>query len=325
MANSPERVFVSSTCYDLVDLRAELRAYLLEMGLDPLLSEHVEFGAETDRNSIETCLVKLEESDVVLCIIGTRYGGKLLRAGYPDLSATHLEYRRAMELGKPLHFFVRDKTLGAHAIWKKQGREPGEFLPVSKADSEFLFPWISEHERLSHDDQTNNWVHSFRDSVELRQRVGKILAFSLQKREINQAIDEGTLPLLDSWARTDANATVGQRIKYTFAAINIGLHPVFRMRLVAHRPNISVNQPQEGARVNAGDGVTASFSELVQRPLTRESPFRTLVKVDFTTIRGLRARQIFQLQLPVNGMGKSRLVRVEIIQKPDFEYGPPDE
>ena len=33
------RVFVSSTCYDLLDLRAEVEAHLQEMGLTPLLSD----------------------------------------------------------------------------------------------------------------------------------------------------------------------------------------------------------------------------------------------------------------------------------------------
>jgi hypothetical protein len=54
-----KKIFISSTCYDLIDLRAEIKEYIISLGLTPILSDHPDTPFETfqDQNSIETCLI----------------------------------------------------------------------------------------------------------------------------------------------------------------------------------------------------------------------------------------------------------------------------
>src|SRR4051812_7537858 len=115
------RVFISSTAYDLIDIRAELFEYFKSLGIIPILSDNSlsDFTIEHNINSIETCLANVDRADEVVVILDKRYGPSLKSAGYDDVSATHLEFRRAIERRKPIHFFVRDRLEADFSIWKK--------------------------------------------------------------------------------------------------------------------------------------------------------------------------------------------------------------
>ena len=65
------KVFVSSTCYDLIDLRADVQHGLRDMGLAPVLSDDStsDFEVAPDKNSIETCLVNVDACDHVIFVL----------------------------------------------------------------------------------------------------------------------------------------------------------------------------------------------------------------------------------------------------------------
>lgn len=65
------KVFISSTCYDLLDVRAELERELTLMGLKSIMSDRPtsEFQVQLDANSIESCLTNVRNADVVLVIL----------------------------------------------------------------------------------------------------------------------------------------------------------------------------------------------------------------------------------------------------------------
>src|SRR5258708_13359918 len=93
-------VFISSTCHDLIDLRAELESFFQKAGIVPVLSDSLtsEFLVMQDRNSIETCLANIRQCDSFLVILSNRYGPSLLKAGYNDISPTPLDYREPVLL-----------------------------------------------------------------------------------------------------------------------------------------------------------------------------------------------------------------------------------
>ena len=109
-----DKVFISSTVYDLVDVRAEVEDLLRDLGLNPILSGSAtsDFQPLPDENSIESCLVNLRACDAVIVILCRRYGPSLEKSGFEDLSATHLEYREARKHGKRVYMYVRDRFGG---------------------------------------------------------------------------------------------------------------------------------------------------------------------------------------------------------------------
>ena len=110
----PVDVFISSTCYDLVDLRAELRQHLESTGFTTRLSDDYdsEFAVPGTESSVRTCLLNVQDSDVVVCVVDRRYGPPLPFGEFVGKSATHAEVIHAMkpEFRKPIFFFIRDRA-----------------------------------------------------------------------------------------------------------------------------------------------------------------------------------------------------------------------
>lgn len=89
----PITVFISSTCYDLMDVRAELADILSSKGFIPKISDDpFQFDISPTEDSIQSCIRNVDEADVVICILDKRYGPVLP----PDnkYSATHTEILR---------------------------------------------------------------------------------------------------------------------------------------------------------------------------------------------------------------------------------------
>lgn len=95
------RVFLSSTWTDLVYERQVAYWTLKSLGHEPIWME--DYGSRP-ASSWETCASRVEAADLVLLIIGRRYGSELLDAGR---SFTESEYELAQILGIPTLVFAK--------------------------------------------------------------------------------------------------------------------------------------------------------------------------------------------------------------------------
>ena len=93
-------VFISSTA----DLKAERDAVDAELQLLNVDGTRFETWPASPNEPLDECLRCVQESDAVVLMLGQKYG-TLTQGG---ISATHAEYRRALEHGKPLFAFVLD-------------------------------------------------------------------------------------------------------------------------------------------------------------------------------------------------------------------------
>lgn len=187
------KIFVSSTCYDLIDVRAELKVALKNSGLTPVMSDQpdTEFVVGGDTNSIETCLVNLRDCERCIVILSQRYGPSLKGAGFDDVSATHLEYNEAIKARIPVNVYARDRLMADFEHWKKN--------PKSKSlwskDSDHLFPWMLKHWNLNTDAKPN-WLAPFTSSVDLCDRVLTDLGTVASGAAIRMLAAKGSLPEL---------------------------------------------------------------------------------------------------------------------------------
>ena len=123
-------IFVSSTAYDLVDLRAELEQFLTRTGYHPILSSSDGFpSTHSGAYPWEQCLDVLSTCFVVALVIDGRYGASLEWPNYPNLangekiSATHGEYRYAMEKRLRTMVFVRTEVMSQYQNYRAARRE----------------------------------------------------------------------------------------------------------------------------------------------------------------------------------------------------------
>ena len=205
------KVFVSSTVFDLLDIRAEIESHLASMGITPVLSGSPTstFEVMPDRNSIETCLVNVESCDAVVVILCQRYGPSLANAGFTDLSATHLEYQRAREKQIPLYVYVRDRLEADYRYWKnlpEATRSEAKYAWVKgKGDNQRLFSLLHEHQELNRMSSNTNWFSPFRDSIELKKLLTRDLGKAAAVVQLETLIQSDRMPVLQPIGELDCS------------------------------------------------------------------------------------------------------------------------
>ena len=87
-------IFVSSTCYDLKQIRQDIREFIeADLGYEAILSEYNSFPIDPDKDTINNCLRVVEQrADIMVLIVGSRYG---YITDHGEKSITNLEYLRA--------------------------------------------------------------------------------------------------------------------------------------------------------------------------------------------------------------------------------------
>ncbi|KAA0255544.1 DUF4062 domain-containing protein [Acidobacteria bacterium ACD] len=112
-APMPPTVFVSSTCYDLQSVRQEVESFLQGLGLAPVLFEKAASLPNTSAGVV--ALRHAAQADLCVLVVGSRYGSV---SPVEDLSWTHMEYRTAREVGRPVFVFVEAATLTRYELWR---------------------------------------------------------------------------------------------------------------------------------------------------------------------------------------------------------------
>jgi hypothetical protein len=148
-------VFVSSTCYDLSQVRADLERAIERLGLQPIVSESRSFPINPDRTVIDNCLKAVKErADIFVLVIGGRYGP----AAESGRSVTNLEYLEAKTKRIPIYVFVQNKILQILPVWKKN---PGsDFSDV--VDTAKLFEFVDEVRNAK-----EHWVFGFDEALHI--------------------------------------------------------------------------------------------------------------------------------------------------------------
>ena len=116
MKNRPPNVFISSTMYDLRELRAQLRQFVEGLGWRPVMSEHDSFPINPDQSTVENSRRNVRENaDIFVMVVGARYGSVDADA---DKSVTNLEFVEARARGTPAYVFVSRDVLAQLEVWQ---------------------------------------------------------------------------------------------------------------------------------------------------------------------------------------------------------------
>ncbi len=193
-----KKIFVTSTVYDLIDIRSEVEVLLREMGFVPILSDSLtaDFTVEPDKNSIESCLTNVRSSDYLIVILSKRYGPSLFKVDYGNLSATQLEYNEAKSARIPILFYVRDRLESDYRIWKKNEGKNDVELSWIEAKDRGLLTFLDEHQKLDRQLESSNWFQTFANSIELKGLIRRDLRFPAAENELREAIKANKIPMM---------------------------------------------------------------------------------------------------------------------------------
>lgn len=179
------KIFISSTSYDLFDLRSYLVHLLEKDGHEVIYHESPTFPAKINLHSHDQCLEAIKEAELVICLIDKRYGGNYrgslfnseeiavnvklkdqnVSYKYKDLSITWMELLTADEEGIPIITFARSRTLDEKEV-RRKNHHVIKFNPayVEKIEIFDLLDWITKRE-------INNWIVPFYNFIDFRAKI----------------------------------------------------------------------------------------------------------------------------------------------------------
>lgn len=166
---SPTAIFVSSTCYDLSQIRADLRLFSSLIGLEAVMSEFDSFPIDPNQDTVTNCLDAVRHrADIFVLVIGGRYGSM----NETGKSITNLEFLEATSKGIPKYVFVNRQILTLLPIWKDN--KNGDYSSV--VDTPKLFEFVS-HLR----DSGQTWVFPFDTAQDITNTLTKQFSYLLSE------------------------------------------------------------------------------------------------------------------------------------------------
>ena len=104
------RVFISSTFYDLRQIRVELDKFIESLGYEPVRNEEgdIPYGKEDALQSY--CYKEIENVDILVSIIGSRYGSVATAEKSQEYSISQMELKTALAENKQVFVFI-DKNV----------------------------------------------------------------------------------------------------------------------------------------------------------------------------------------------------------------------
>lgn len=171
MPSNAPTVMVSSTFYDLSQIRSDLAEFIEdELGYRPFLSEYPSFPIDPDVDTIENCRRRVErDADILVLVVGGRYG---YIDSATDKSVTNLEYLTARAKGIPIYTFVHRDVTNILPVWKSNPES--DFS--AKVDDVRLFEFV---EQIRSQDRV--WTQEFERAQDIIARLRIQLAHLMQE------------------------------------------------------------------------------------------------------------------------------------------------
>lgn len=170
MKGDAPSIMVSSTFYDLREIRQQLAAFIeRDLGYRVFISEDGEFPVDPSVTAIENCRQRVEENaDVLVLIVGGRYGSVDTRSGR---SVTNLEYLAARAKGIPIYAFLEKRTLTLYEAWQS-AEAAGRASLGATVDTAQLFEFV---EQVRKADEV--WMFGFERSEDITNTLRGQLAY----------------------------------------------------------------------------------------------------------------------------------------------------
>ncbi len=154
------RVFVSSTYYDLKQVRAELEQFIKRMGYDAILNERGLIPYASDKSPEEGAYSEVKNCDMLISIIGGRFGHN---SSYSKYSISQQELRTAIEDGIQVFIFIEKAVYLEYQLYLKN-KDNGEIVYPNTEDIK-VFSFIEEIENLP----LNNAIQHFEMASDITQ------------------------------------------------------------------------------------------------------------------------------------------------------------
>lgn len=160
------RVFISSTFYDLRQIRADIDQFLRGLGYDAIRNEEGSIPYGKDERLEEYCIQEIRHSDILISIIGGRFGSESkdeasIEKYIQKSSISQRELRTAIDNQKQVYIFI-DKNVSAEyqTYLLNKGNSNVNYKFV---DDQRIYSFIEEIKNLG----INNNIKDFETSEDI--------------------------------------------------------------------------------------------------------------------------------------------------------------
>ena len=184
------RVFISSTCFDLAEVRDSLTSFCEGFGFEVVMSDRGDVFYHPDLHTHESCINEIANCQLFILIIGRRFGGKYKVD--PSKSITNAEYTAAKEKEVPIFSFVKEDVLADHHVYQRnKGKEFAASIEYPSMEKQTYAENIFNFIDTVRSPSKNNGFFSFKFARDLhdslrKQWAGMFFDFLSQRSVSNQ-------------------------------------------------------------------------------------------------------------------------------------------
>lgn len=224
------RIFISSTYYDLRNIRSDLERYIKERNYDPILNEKGHIPYSNLSRLEDYCYKEIDNCDILISIIGGRFGSTAHESG--GYSISQKELKVALEKGKQVYIFIEKAVLHEYKTYEhnKDDEEIIKKMRFSAVNDIGIYKFLDEVFALP----INNQYTGFETSNDIIQYLQEQWA-SLFQSLLSDVVKQKDIKLIEELK--DTAKTLKQLVTYlanekekgseAITEILFSNHPVF--------------------------------------------------------------------------------------------------
>lgn len=165
------RIFISSTFYDLRQVRANIDLFLEQIGYEPVRNEEGDIPYGKEDALEEYCYKEIKSIDILVSIIGGRFGTESKRT---KSSISQLELKTALNEGKQVYIFIDKNVLSEYETYLINKENDSNYRYV---DDKRIYEFIEEIKALN----TNNIIQGFETASDITKYLKEQFAGLFQR------------------------------------------------------------------------------------------------------------------------------------------------
>ena len=191
------RIFISSTFYDLRQIRSDIDLSIETLGYEAIRNEEGDIPYGKEEALEEYCYNEIKSIDILISIIGGRFGTEAKQNAY---SISQTELRKALKEKKQVYIFIDKNVLSEYETY--QLNKDKEDVKYKFVDNIKIYQFIEEVKNLN----ANNNIKGFETATEITRYLKEQFAGLFQRfLEGQSKIKE--VSLIENLEKTSRNLT----------------------------------------------------------------------------------------------------------------------
>lgn len=188
------RIFISSTFYDLRQIRSDIDLFIEGLGYEPIRNEEGDIPYGKEDALEEYCYKEIKSVDILISIIGGRFGSESKRE---NSSISQIELKTAIKENKQIYVFVEKNVLSEYETYLLNKENSINYKFV---DNVKIYQFIEEIKNL----KVNNNIKGFETASDITRYLKEQFA-GLFQRFLEEQTKIKEVSLIMNLERTSQN------------------------------------------------------------------------------------------------------------------------